>query len=198
MSKTKHFVVITTLFLVAYILRTSIINIDSVASGSMLPLFDVDNRVLSNQLAYGLNIPFQHQLSLQWSAPKRGDVVLFRNPHDQHNTWMKRVIGLPHDKISFQDHRLYINGTLCNIKDRYHEQAPQKNGSFTKPFRIWASYLEKDWGPVIVPEGQLFLMGDNRGVSIDSRTWGMLPQKYLMGKVVAQTWPIKEAHWLDK
>lgn len=198
MSKTKHFVVITSIFLGIYLIRTSIINIDSIASGSMLPLFDVDNQVLSNQLAYGLNLPFQQQLLLQWSTPKRGDIVLFRNPIDQHNIWMKRVIGLPQDKINFKDHHLYINGTLCNVEDRYHEQIPQKNGNFTKPFRIWASYLEKDWGPITVPEGQLFLMGDNRGSSLDSRTWGTIPQEYLMGKVVAQTWPIKEAHWLNK
>ncbi len=197
MSKKKHFMVIAALLLLAFAIKTSVINVDTIVTGSMLPLFDTGDHVLSNQLAYGLNLPFQKQLWLQWATPKRGDVVLFKNPHDQHQTWMKRVIGLPHDSISFKDHHLYINGILCSPKDRYHEEIPRKDGSYGKSFRIWSSYLEKDWGPYIVPENTLFLMGDNRGVSLDSRTWGTLPQEYLIGKVIAQTWPLKAAHWLD-
>jgi len=190
MQKRKYLLILTIAFLSVYIIRTSIINIDWVASGSMLPRFDVNSRIVSNQLAYGLNFPASNELWLQWLTPKRGEIILFRNPNDQYHVWMKRVIGLPNDIIEFKDHHLYINHVLCSPKDRYHEKLLRRDKSFSEDFRIWSSYLEKDWGPITVGEGELFLMGDNRGSSLDSRTWGTIPQKYLIGKVLAQVWPL--------
>jgi len=162
----------------------------------MLPNHGIDSRIVVNQLAWGLNFPFMTRQIIQWQQPQRGDVILFHNPHDAGNLWMKRVIGLPSDRIEFRDHRLYVNGQRCTLKYRNYEYLPRKRGGFSPAYQIWSSYLEQDWGPIFIPEGKLFLMGDHRGVSIDSRRWGAVSSKHLSGKAFLRIWPLSDMAWL--
>jgi len=183
--------------LAAFIIRTSMVSSAWVTSGSMLPTYDTHERILSNQLAWGLNIPFLSHLQLQWATPLRGEVILFHNPHDNNHIWMKRVIGVAGDRISFIDHGLYINGILCNSETNSYEQLPRENGSLSPKYKVWFSYLERDWGPIIVPPQSLFVMGDNRGSSLDSRSWGTIPISALSGQPFMRIWPLKDITWLD-
>jgi len=109
---------------------------------------------------------------------------------------MKRVIGLPGDRVLFHKHHLYVNGQVCTLPQRNKEQLPQKNNNFSSPYKLWTSYLEEDWGPITVPNGELFLMGDNRGNSLDSRTWGTIPDTYLTGQPLIRIWPISDIAWI--
>ncbi|MDQ6966514.1 MAG: signal peptidase I, partial [Mariprofundaceae bacterium] len=142
------------------------------------------------QLAWGLNLPFRDIQPVRWGMPERGEVVLFHNPHDAGNVWMKRIVGLPGDRLEFREHRLYVNGIACTLQQRRFEQLPRSNGTVTAPYRIWHSYLEADWGPLVVGEASMFVMGDNRGASMDSRSWGPVPLAYLLGKPLLHLWPL--------
>lgn len=170
--------------------RTTLLYISGIASSSMIPAYDVGDQIVSNQLAWGLNIPFIDRQVIQWQQPQRGDVVIFKNPYDNGNIWMKRVIGLPGDHIEFKDHQLWVNGMLCTQDNRRYEKMPLQDGDSTEQYRIWHSWLEKDWGPVVVPDNEMFLIGDNRGTSLDSRTWGSISMRYLFGQPVATIWPL--------
>jgi len=178
----RWLVFVSSILLVTWCIRTSIISVDSIVSGSMLPSYQVGTRIVSNQLSWGLNVPLMKQQIIQWKLPQRGEVVIFRNPHDDGNIWIKRVIGLPGDHIEFRHHQLYVNQHVCSFTHHNKERMPREKHQFSPSYRIWASYLEKDWGPIVVPAGELFLMGDNRGDSIDSRTWGSISIRYLVGK----------------
>jgi len=150
-----------------------------VISGSMQPNFPIGTHTLVLEWVWGLNIPFQNKQFMQWRQPKHGDVVIFHNPHDQGKLWMKRVIAEGGDWLEFHHHHLYLNGVLCDT--HHHEKLPLRAGGFSPSYAIWSSYLEQDWGPIQIPQGQLFLMGDNRGDSVDSRQWGSLERQNLVG-----------------
>lgn len=158
-----------------------IIRPSQVVSGSMLPNFPIGTHTLVLECIWGINIPFQNQQWVQWKQPNRGDVVVFHNPQDAGNLWMKRVIGIGGDMLEFRHHRLYINKVACKLDKHHYERLPLRRGGFSQSYKIWSSYLEKDWGPIKVPQGQLFLMGDNRGDSVDSRQWGSLDTHNLVG-----------------
>ncbi|MDX8392012.1 MAG: signal peptidase I [Mariprofundaceae bacterium] len=177
-------------------IRSSIINVAWITSGSMLPNHAVNSRIVSNQLAWGLNLPFMQQQIMQWRQPQRGDIVLFHNPNDAGNLWMKRVIGLPGDSIEFRKHQLYVNARRCTLEQRNQEHVPRENCGFSPAYHLWSSYLEKDWGPILVPEGELFLLGDNRGASLDSRRWGAISTRYLSGRAFLRIWPPSAMAWL--
>jgi len=170
-------------------LRISVLNVARVTSGSMLPTAETGDFILIHQLAWGLNLPFRDTQSVQWGMPERGAIVLFHNPHDAGNVWMKRVVGLPGDRLEFREHRLYVNGIACTQQRRF-EQLPRSANAMTAPYRIWHSSVEADWGPVLVGEASMFVMGDNRGASMDSRRWGPVPLAYLLGKPVLHLWPL--------
>ncbi len=184
------------LIAITSLIRVTVINIDWVSSGSMLPNHPVDSRLISNHLTWGLNLPFMNRLLVQWRRPERGDVVLFHNPFDDNNIWMKRVVGIAGDTIHFRERQLYVNGIACTSKTENREKLPTASGSFTREYKLWRSYLENDWGPVTIPEGKLFLLGDHRGASIDSRTWGPVPEESLIGKPIARIWPLSKIQWL--
>jgi signal peptidase I len=111
--------------------------------------------------------------------PQRGDIVVFRHPEDTRGPWVKRVIGLPGDVIEIHDYQVYINGEA--LDEDYIRQKP------------W-----RDYGPVTVPAGDLFVMGDNRNNSLDSRSWGFLPRANLLGRAVLVYWPPGHARILER
>jgi signal peptidase I len=170
-----------------------------IPSGSMMPTLDVGDFILVNKFAYGLRWPVLDTKFLPIGEPHRGDVVVFRFPRDPTQNWIKRVIGLPGDEISFRDKQLYVNGQPVA-----HDGARPylDDGSKESPGMARLGTIESTEdllgikhqileipgmqrspeGTWKVPPGEYFVMGDNRDNSEDSRYWGFLPEKNLVGK----------------
>ena len=167
--------------LLALFIRTFVIQAFKIPSGSMLPTLQIGDHLLVNKFLYGIKVPFTGTLLIPIKDPKHGDVVVFRFPEDRKVDYIKRVIGVPGDKVEIRNKSLVINGK--KIEDAH--------GHFTSTASLPAGVSPKDnFGPITVPEGKIFVMGDNRDNSSDSRIWGQVPEKDIVGKAFA-VW----MHW---
>lgn len=170
--------------LLALIIRTFVVQAFKIPSGSMEPTLLVGDHILVNKFIYGVKIPFARKTIIPVSKPKRNDVIVFIYPVDTSKDFIKRVIGLPGDKVEILGHKVLINGKTFD----------DKHGYFTPDERN-ASHQDNvsKIGPISVPEGQYFVMGDNRDHSYDSRFWGFVPSKSIKGKafIIYWSWP----HW---
>ncbi len=165
-----------------------------IPSGSLKPTLLIGDFILVNKFSYGIRLPVLHTKVLTFNEPKRGDIVVFREPPTESRDLIKRVIGIPGDHVSYKDKTLYINGKeisqqfekySTDEEDGYGPwQVAQKQenllGVKHQIFQIPAK--ENDDFDVIVPAGNYFMMGDNRDMSADSRVWGLLPDKNIIGK----------------
>lgn len=191
---------------VMVILRSSIVNWYVIPTGSMLPTIKIRDHVLVNKLSYGLMLPFMGTQILTWDAPKRGDIVLFDSPLE-HITFVKRVVGVGGDNISFDNGVLQINnqrvnevlqedrtlledmgdGSACNTgegKSLYVEKFSDSEVShhILRSVRGGNTNLEtRTWS---VPNGKLLVVGDNRDCSNDGRYWGYVDTERIYGKAV--------------
>ena len=173
---------------IALAIRSFVVEPFKIPSGSMIPTLLVGDYVLVNKFAYGVRLPVTGTLLFGGSAPKRGDVIVFRWPDDPRQDYIKRVIGLPGDRIEVIDRRLFINGQLVDRVDegsytppksehmpgaieRYRERNPEGVEYTVLQLQHEAALPGQNGGPWIVPEGQYFMMGDNRDNSRDSRMW---------------------------
>jgi signal peptidase I len=156
----------------ALFIRTFVIQAFKIPSGSMKPTLLVGDHILVNKFIYGIKLPFTDKILIPLSEPERGDVVVFKFPLDTRKDYIKRVIGLPGDRVQLVNKQLLINGQPT--KD------PHASYSMNGNMRMF--------GPVTVPSGHLFVMGDNRDESSDSRVWGFVPRPYLKGKAFLIYW----------
>jgi signal peptidase I len=154
--------------ILALITRAMIVQAFRIPTGSMQNTLLVGDFLLVNKFLYGSQIPFTNIRLPAVRSPKRGDIIVFLHP-TEHKDYIKRCIGLPGDIVEIRNDVVYING------ERLEE-----------PYKNIDSYLSpmSNYGPVKVPEGHLFMLGDNRHNSKDSRSWGMLDEKYLKGKAM--------------
>lgn len=188
----KRFIgIITICIFLLLVLRLCIVGVVYVQSNSMQPLISKNEGIIVDQLAFGLNLPWLDRPLFAWRSPSHGDIVVFENPHDQGKLWLKRVIGLPGDTLYFHDHRLLLNGEAIGDFNEKLETMKTPLGN-SRSFRTWTSWLEEDWGPVVVPKESIFLMGDHRGSSLDSRVWGSISVEYLQGRAVLRFWPLNK------
>lgn len=171
----------------ALIIRAFVIQAFKIPSGSMEDTLLVGDHLIVSKFSYGLQVPkpamirvlgmrlpfFQTSLARTWGEIERGDVVVFRWPGDRSKDYIKRVIALPGETVRVAGRDIYINGKRWD--DPY--------GHF-KPSRT----LLRDFGPYTVPEGHVFVMGDNRNNSSDSRVWGPAPIKDIKGKAFMIYW----------
>jgi len=167
--------------------RSAIADWNDVPSGSMRPTVLEGERVFVNRAAYDLKVPFTTWRLARWSDPSRGDIVVLYSPHDG-NRLLKRVVGVPGDRIEMKDNQLIVNGTPAvyedtggpdgdspvlreSVFDREHlvEVAPQGTAAST-------------FGPVTVPPSSYLVMGDNRDNSFDSRFFGFVPRSEILGR----------------
>ena len=160
----------------------------------MLPTLQAGDFILVNKFAYGLRLPVLNLKILPLGEPNRGDVVVFKYPKQPKLDYIKRVVGLPGDKIAYRDKRLYINGELVE----YELKGPYERWTSRGQPGIFNVYQEElsnaaheillsHVGPIrnietTIPQGYYFVMGDNRDDSHDSRFWGALPEENLVGK----------------
>ncbi len=159
--------------ILALFIRTFFIQAFKIPSGSMIPTLLVGDHILVNKLVYGVRNPITRQVWIKGRIPKRKEVIVFIFPENPKLDFIKRVIGLPGDRIEIRDKKVYVNGKL--LKEPYVQH--------TDPNILPASISPRDnFGPVVVPKGHLFVMGDNRDQSYDSRFWGFVPIRDVKGK----------------
>jgi signal peptidase I len=158
--------------ILALLIRTFVVQAFKIPSGSMKPTLLVGDHILVNKFIYGIKIPFTDKALISLSQPERGDVVVFKYPLDTKKDYIKRVIGLPGDRVELSERKLIINGqTVDDPHAKYSLHGNLRN-----------------FGPVAVPNDHLFVMGDNRDESSDSRVWGFVPISYLKGKAFLIYW----------
>ncbi|MCL7928799.1 signal peptidase I [Halomonas llamarensis] len=184
--------------LVVLVVRSFIVEPFQIPSGSMRPTLEVGDFILVNKFAYGLRLPVVHTELLDVAKPERGDVMVFRFPEEPSVNFIKRVVGLPGDRIRYEGKQLYINGEVVPkaLLEKSPEASPQQlllaEGMGDAEYRIYNN--PRDPGPqlrtVVVPDGHYFMMGDNRDHSNDSRYWGFVPEENIVGRAFA-VW----MHW---
>ena len=181
------------------ILRSFLYEPFQIPSGSMLPTLKVGDFILVNKYHYGLRTPVGNITFVENNSPVRGDVVVFKYPKNPSIYYIKRVVGLPGDEIVYKDKVIYVNGEpqaqelIAQLPPAQPERllVSETLGEFEHEIYqdINARNMQGGW---IVPEGQYFVMGNNRDNSNDSRYWGAVPDELLVGKAVS-VW----MHWAN-
>ena len=187
------------LALVLFALRSSLADWSDVPTGSMKPTILEGDRVYVNKLAYDLKVPFTTRHIAEWSNPQRGDIVVFFSPHDGKRL-VKRVVGLPGDTVELRQNVLVLNGQPLAYEpiaeELLRDVAPGDRARLVfaaeqltdRPHAVAgtpAARALRDFGPYRVPEGNYFMMGDNRDDSFDSRYWGPVERKRIVGRATA-------------
>ncbi|MBN1103909.1 MAG: signal peptidase I [Deltaproteobacteria bacterium] len=170
--------------LLALFIRTFVVQAFKIPSGSMEPTLQIGDHILVNKFIYGIKIPFTGKTLVPLGQPERGDVIVFIYPVDRTKDFIKRVIGVPGDRLEIIQGKTYVNGKIYEDKYGHYTDA---SGGRHNPGSGYS------YGPVTVPENRYFVMGDNRDHSYDSRFWGFVSFDAVKGKafIVYWSWP----HW---
>lgn len=145
-------------FILAFIIKSLILQISYIPTGSMIPTLNDGEAVLVVRIPY------------YFREPARGEIIVFKYPLDPSKEYVKRLIGLPGDTVEIKHGKVYVNGKL--LEESYIKRPSDDN-----------------YGPIKVPKDSYFVLGDNRPVSVDSRYWGFVPKKNLVGKAILLLWP---------
>ena len=164
-------------FVLAMVIRTFVVQAFKIPTGSMRPTLIEGDRILVNKFIYGAKIPFTPIHFPQMRAPQRGDVVVFIYPQDTRRDFIKRMIAGPGETVEINSGVLYIDGK------------PLEEPLFDRYYYNRGPYGEEG-KKITVPADSYFVLGDNSGSSQDSRYWGFVPKKYLLGKAFLIYWPL--------
>lgn len=165
--------------ILALLIRTFVIQAFKIPSESMVPTLQIGDHLFVLKYAYGLSIPFTDKKIFEWNSPKRGEIIVFKYPEEPKRDFIKRVIGLPDEKILIKHKQVYLNDRPLDESYKIHTDI---SSSDQFPRDNW----EK---PVRVPHDTYFMMGDNRDSSFDSRFWGHLSKNSIKGKAFIIYWP---------
>lgn len=195
--------------LLVFGLRSFVVEPFKIPSGSMIPTLQIGDFILVNKFTYGIRLPVINKKIIDINLPKRGDVMVFRYPEDPSLDYIKRVVGVPGDKIAYQNKRLSVNGQAiptARIDDYLHPERLYYSRQYVEspegtehrvlndedapsfiqgvsPFPDRENCLYNNSGVICtVPAGHYFMMGDNRDNSRDSRYWGFVPEENIVGK----------------
>jgi len=183
--------------LVVFVLRSFLVEPFQIPSSSMVPTLQVGDYILVNKYTYGIRLPVLRTKVLALNEPERGDVMVFFPPHMNDTYFIKRVVGLPGDTVSYRDKRLWVNGKAVETQEL--AVLPQGSSRYRLSLATLGEanhLMQVDQGrpardfSVKVKPGHYFMMGDNRDNSSDSRIWGQVPEKDIVGKAFA-VW----MHW---
>jgi signal peptidase I len=164
--------------LLALFIRTFIVQAFKIPSGSMIPTLQIGDHILVNKLAYGVRVPLWGHYLMEFKKPQRGDVIVFIFPEDRSKDFIKRVIGLAGDSVEIRGKKVYVNGKAIDDPHAYFEGDGGPGGV----------QIRDDYGPKRVPENHIFVMGDNRDKSYDSRFWGYVKLDEVKGKAFLIYW----------
>jgi signal peptidase I len=183
--------------LLVFLLRSFLFEPFRIPSGSLEPTLQVGDFVLVNKFDYGVRLPVIHKKMSKSGDPQRGDIFVFRYPPDPSINFIKRVVGLPGDQIKYINKVLYVNGveaqqTLVEKTTRVDEDgrkqdiAVKEENLLGVKHKIYQNVNQSsdNFDYITVPPGMYFAMGDNRDDSADSRYWGFVPEKNIVGKAV--------------
>ena len=197
--------------LVVFMIRSSVVEAFKIPSGSMIPTLLIGDHIFVNKFAYGIKLPFSDLFTdhpyylVHRDAPKRGDIIVFNFPRDPSIYFIKRVVGTPGDRVEIKDKTLFINGkkiphetvaadrtekVLKSLDDPKY--GPSNMDLETEHMELVdhsilldkSNFTNENFGPIDVPTDYLFVMGDNRDFSNDSRFWGFVPYRYVKGKAM--------------
>lgn len=199
------------LALVIFSVRSSLADWNDVPTGSMKPTIVEGDRVFVNKLAYDLKVPFTTRRLAEWGHPERGEIVVFYSPYDEQRL-VKRVIGVPGDTVELRNDVLFLNGQRVDYAPVAKgaalpplEQASQVFATEALPGHphkvaaIPAVPARRDFGPFQVPQGQYFMMGDNRDNSFDSRYYGCVERRRILGRATTVVLSFDRQHyWLPR
>jgi signal peptidase I len=182
--------------LIVLLLRSFLVEPFRIPSGSMMPTLLIGDFILVNKYTYGIRLPVVNTKIVEMGEPKRGDIVVFRFPKDPTVDYIKRIIGLPGDRIAYYNKQIYLNGApvkQTSLGD--YEGSYQAGGMMgaellvnedldgvTHDILVRKGEPSAREGEFTVPAGHYFVMGDNRDNSNDSRFWGPVPEGNLVGK----------------
>lgn len=207
-SKSREFIEsIGVALIAALIIRALVIQSYRIPTGSMKDTLLIGDFLLVNKFIYGINTPnklFIRRIPLPatrlpgFKEPKRGEIVVFRYPNDPMVDYIKRCVGVAGDTIELRDTRLYINGEPEGDEEFLETKFDVEEGRNISYFRLTkkdgqhytirraadARFQMRRFGPFVVPKDHIFMMGDNRDNSSDSRAWGPLPDKYIVGQAL--------------
>jgi signal peptidase I len=161
----------------ALFIRTFVVQAFKIPTGSMRPTLLVGDIILVNKFIYGANVPFTKAKTPKVRLPKRGDVIVFIYPDDPKKDFIKRLVGLPGDAVEIKNGTIYVNGQALvdyGFSQRYY----YNRGDFAQ-----------EGYRVIVPADSYFVLGDNSASSQDSRYWGFVPAKNVLGQAMVIYWP---------
>jgi signal peptidase I len=162
--------------LLAFFIRTFVVQAFKIPSGSMIPTLVVGDHILVNKFGYGVKNPLSGEIWIPVSNPRPHDVIVFKYPQNPSQDFIKRVVGVAGDRIEIVDKKVFVNGELFvepNAVNLDPEVLPSPRDNM---------------GPIIVPDGSVFVMGDNRDNSHDSRFWGFVDLKAIRGKAFMLYW----------
>ena len=165
--------------LIALFIRTFVVQAFKIPSGSMKQTLQIGDHILVNKFIFGVKIPYWNKTIIPLKSPQRGDIIVFKYPVDPQKDFIKRVIGIGGDIVESRDKQLYVNRKLVNHDFGVHTDPRILSGD-NKP--------RDNFGPLTVPENSLFVMGDNRDESYDSRFWGFVDIKAVNGKAFIIYW----------
>lgn len=166
--------------ILALFIRTFVVQAFKIPSGSMEKTLLIGDHILVNKFIYGVKIPIIQKTIIPIKDPQREDIIVFKYPVDPEKDFIKRVIGVPGDIIEIRDKQVFVNGKAFGKKNYEN---------YNDPNELPAESSHRDnYGPITVPPDSLFVMGDNRDNSYDSRFWGFVPLESVKGKAFLIYW----------
>ncbi len=188
---------------IALFIRQFAVEAFKIPSASMVPTLRIGDHLLVNKFIYGPRIPFTDTRIFSWKEPKRGEIIVFKFPLDESKNFIKRVVGVPGDKIQIRKGKLFINDAAVPLSDLgTYDDKDQSSGSYSARAELLDEqlgavqhhilYLHDQsgvhFGPELVPRDSVFVMGDNRDNSQDSRVWGFVKYNKIIGRALIIYW----------